>query len=271
MKLKKLDMRGFSHDIFLVAFVLVFVIVGVAYLVASHADTCVPSTSPTACQPASGPVSRSKLAAGEQLSIPPQRRPVQYVHLCKVGTTSGVPLPGPINTGASNTSTLYVTQGTPNCLAGSTFQYNYAPSVPGTVYSVPCETTSGALLRYVYISTTENCPVGTTPQMLGAGEQLSIPPQRRPVQYVHVCTAMAAISTSVTVPGGTKSSTVTYVAQGATNCLPGGNFQYNYDPSVPGTTYNLACHTTTGNSIRYGYIAKGESCPTGTVAVNPAG
>jgi streptogramin lyase len=50
MKLKKLNTAGFSHDIFMVAFVLVFAIVGAGYLVASHADT--------AC-PVSGPVSSS--------------------------------------------------------------------------------------------------------------------------------------------------------------------------------------------------------------------
>jgi cell wall-associated NlpC family hydrolase len=39
MKLKKLNMRGFSHDIVLLAIVIIFAIGGVGYLVASHADT----------------------------------------------------------------------------------------------------------------------------------------------------------------------------------------------------------------------------------------
>lgn len=39
MKLKKLDMRGFSHEIGLVLFVVIFAIAGVAYLVGSHADS----------------------------------------------------------------------------------------------------------------------------------------------------------------------------------------------------------------------------------------
>ena len=42
MKIKKLNARGFSHDIVLVLFVVVFAIGGVAYLVASHADALVP-------------------------------------------------------------------------------------------------------------------------------------------------------------------------------------------------------------------------------------
>ena len=55
--MKKLDMRGITHDILLVAFVAIFAIAGVAYLVASHADPClkrgnVPITAASA--PASG-------------------------------------------------------------------------------------------------------------------------------------------------------------------------------------------------------------------------
>lgn len=46
MKIKKLDMRGLSHDLMIVAFVVVFAIAGVAYLVASHADSCSPSLKP---------------------------------------------------------------------------------------------------------------------------------------------------------------------------------------------------------------------------------
>ena len=39
MKLKKLDLHGFAHDVVLVAFVAVFAIAGVGYLVASRAAT----------------------------------------------------------------------------------------------------------------------------------------------------------------------------------------------------------------------------------------
>src|SRR5665213_3464623 len=52
MKLRKLNMRGFSHDIVIVLFVVVFAIAGVGYLVASHADNCNPVSGVT-----SGPVS----------------------------------------------------------------------------------------------------------------------------------------------------------------------------------------------------------------------
>ncbi len=60
MKIKKLNMRGFSHDMFLVLFVVVFAIAGVTYLVASHADPCNPGTvSGPIIYPASGQVSGS--------------------------------------------------------------------------------------------------------------------------------------------------------------------------------------------------------------------
>jgi hypothetical protein len=39
IQMKKLNTRGFSHHIILVAFVLVFAVAGVAYLVASHASS----------------------------------------------------------------------------------------------------------------------------------------------------------------------------------------------------------------------------------------
>lgn len=255
---KRLNARGFSHDIGIVVFAVIFGIIGVGYLVASHAASCTPvasgpgpvlrsegavsSTADTSCQPASGPVS-TPAASGEQLSIPPQRRPAQYVHVC-------------IN---KKINITYVTQGAPNCLSNDTFQFNYGPNVAGTFYSTPCKTTNTNSLRYAYVSASEACPTGTTRVVTTTvtGEQLSQPPQRRPAQYIHVC----GIGKTV------------YVTQGTPNCLPGGVFQFNYDPSVPGTYYNVPCATTNGNSsssspIRYAYISSGEICPSGTVSVS---
>lgn len=82
--------------------------------------------------------------SGEELNKQGTRRPAQYLHICN--TSDGV---------------QYVSQGTPKCLAGDTFQSDYDPSVAGTVFSSPCKTTSGTL-RYVYISNDEACPSGTT-------------------------------------------------------------------------------------------------------------
>lgn len=90
--------------------------------------------------------SSSPLTNGEQLSKPPQRRPVQYLHVCQENS-SGM---------------IYVTQGDPKCLPEGTFQRDYDQSVPGTAYSTPCQTTGSSSLRYVYISSTDSCPVGTT-------------------------------------------------------------------------------------------------------------
>jgi hypothetical protein len=81
----------------------------------------------------------------EELSKPPARRPVQYIHVC---------------TDAANIT--YVSQGSPQCLAGGVFKFDYDQTVAGTYYSVPCQTTNSTSLRYVYISTSEACPSGTT-------------------------------------------------------------------------------------------------------------
>lgn len=253
MKLKKLDSRGFSHDIGMVVFAVAFAIIGVGFLVASHADSCNPvsgvilrkeaAMSPTSlaqnCKPASGavstPVSTQPPASGEQLSIPPQKRPAQYIHVCVSGTVT------------------YVTQGNPTCLPGGKFQFDYGPNVAGTFYSYPCKTISGSL-RYAYVANGSACPPGTglVFTKTAPGEQLSIPPQRRPVQYVHVC----------------LSGNTVYVTQGIPNCLAGGTFQFNYDPSVPGTYYSVPCATNSNNALRYVYVSSSQSCPAGTVPVN---
>ncbi len=94
-------------------------------------ETPIPGTAPT-------------LAAGEQLSKPPQRRPTQYVHICNVG------------------STTYITQGSPNCLPGGSYSGDYGPGVPGTTYDIPCYNLTGTVIRLVYISAPETCPAGTT-------------------------------------------------------------------------------------------------------------
>lgn len=59
MKIKRLNARGFSHDLLLVAFVVIFAISGVAYLVASRADSCDGSASGVSAvsEPGSGPAS----------------------------------------------------------------------------------------------------------------------------------------------------------------------------------------------------------------------
>jgi hypothetical protein len=70
MRLKKLNARGFSHDIMIVAVVVVFAVCGVGYMVASHADDCTPVsgavtapvTTTTNCTPASSPVSSPSVA-----------------------------------------------------------------------------------------------------------------------------------------------------------------------------------------------------------------
>ena len=84
------------------------------------------------------------VSTGEVLNMQGQRRPPQYVHICD--TSAGIE---------------YVTQGSPKCLAGDTYKSDYAPSVPGSLYSSPCKTTSGGV-RYVYVANDETCPDGTS-------------------------------------------------------------------------------------------------------------
>lgn len=98
------------------------------------------STSPTFSSLSSTSTSSG---SGEEVNTKGERRPVQYVHICD--SADGIE---------------YVSQGTPKCLGNDTFLSDYSTSVAGTVFSSPCQTTSGTL-RYVYISTDEKCPSGT--------------------------------------------------------------------------------------------------------------
>ncbi|HVA11222.1 MAG TPA: fibronectin type III domain-containing protein [Candidatus Dormibacteraeota bacterium] len=173
----------------------------------------------------------------EQLSTPPARRPAQYLSLCAVG------------------STYYVTAGNSNCWAGGIFIENYPSNVPGTYYNAPCvsSSTSPTATRFAYISSNESCVPGTSrvPSQLAQGEQLSMPPARRPAQYLHVCTSSVS---QIYVTLGSSSS----------GCTFGGNFVQNYPPTVLGIVQNIACGATSGSLMRYAYIQSGESCPSGT-------
>jgi hypothetical protein len=174
--------------------------------------------------------------AREELSIPPQRRPAQYLSLCEVGKTG------------------YVSNGTSNCWAGGSLLENYSPSVPGTYYDVPCVSVAAnsSADRFVYIATGEVCPAQTTavPTTLSAGEKPSFPPATRPASYLTVCT------------GGN----VTYVALGS--CVyrvPNSVYEFTYTPPQPGTYYDVACATVTqGGLLRYLYVSGTESCPANT-------
>ncbi len=49
MKTKKLNARGFSHEVLILLFVIVFAVAGAAYLVATHAQTPTASTASYKC------------------------------------------------------------------------------------------------------------------------------------------------------------------------------------------------------------------------------
>jgi hypothetical protein len=82
-------------------------------------------------------------SGGEQLSTKGMTRPSQYLQICTTATNVD-----------------YITQGSPQCLGSDTYEGSYSPGVPGTLFSSPCETTTGSL-RYIYISENETCPDNT--------------------------------------------------------------------------------------------------------------
>ncbi len=62
MKINKLNARGFSHDLLLVGVIVLTAIIGVGYIVASHAETCSPVSGPVS-EISSGVVSSSASGA----------------------------------------------------------------------------------------------------------------------------------------------------------------------------------------------------------------
>lgn len=64
--MKRLDMRGVAHDVMLVAFVVVFAIGGVAYLVATNANSCQPVSGAV-----SSPVSAADCPVSGAVSVTP--------------------------------------------------------------------------------------------------------------------------------------------------------------------------------------------------------
>lgn len=142
-----------AYKIFMLVLVTLFIILG--FLGAHHNDDKKKNNYNTDYGYSSSSSSRSSGSSSssgatinypdkEEVNTQGQRRPVQYLHICD--TADG--------------SVEYVSQGEPKCLGNDQYQYDYSPSVAGTVFSSPCETTVGKL-RYVYISNDEGCPSGT--------------------------------------------------------------------------------------------------------------
>lgn len=67
--MKKLNSKGLSHDLVLVAFVVIFAISGVAYMVASKAATCNSADPWSKCGPVSQVVSTAKSGAAATCSV----------------------------------------------------------------------------------------------------------------------------------------------------------------------------------------------------------
>jgi hypothetical protein len=70
MKIKKLGSQGFSHDILMVFFVVVFAVAGVAYIVASRADSCSDAVSGSVSSATSEATSESVSGATSVASCP---------------------------------------------------------------------------------------------------------------------------------------------------------------------------------------------------------
>lgn len=130
----------------------------------SSTSTPQSSNTPSSNSSSSNPSSNTQ-SSGEQLSTKGMTRPSQYLQIC---LASG--------------ATEYITQGSPQCLGSDAYEGSYSPGVPGTLFSSPCETTSGSL-RYVYISQNESCPDTT-----------------KLVFYNTLCPADASSSDDCTVP-----------------------------------------------------------------------
>lgn len=144
MKIKKLDMRGFSHEMVLVLVVVVSAIVGTGYLVASHAETlCATGSS---C-PSNGPVSSGSYSAKCTIGNVPAtlaRGTAMQPQITITNTGTGVLVPHMISfVGTNGGPTTYFKEKSARLTPGQTKTIkvgNYAaaantPTGPSTVFA----------------------------------------------------------------------------------------------------------------------------------------
>lgn len=81
MKLQSLNARGFAHHIAIVGFVVIFSIIGVGYLVASHADSCqTPVSSATSNAVSSGRCPVSGAVSGPSIGPRSEQDPLYRMY-----------------------------------------------------------------------------------------------------------------------------------------------------------------------------------------------
>lgn len=273
--MRKLNQKGFAHWVVPALVIVIIAAIGTYVLAGGHADTPQPvgfSLSPGSLSPSSGPSASVPLDTTFTVSInvSPNGNNVQSataslnysptlmtcvsdtagssftidpnVNIC--GSGGYIQIRGYRNGAYTQNGTLAIV--TFKAIAPGTATAEFITNGTTNAYAPPGSTTNNN--PRLSSSTTNGIYTIFTP----IGEQLSLPPQRRPVQYLHLC-----------LVGSTY-----YVTQGTPTCLTGGTSVRDYDPSVvPGTTYNVPCATTTNNStslVRLVYIASGATCPAGT-------
>ncbi len=151
------------------------------------------------------------LAPGELLSTSGMRPP-QYVHECQTPT-----------------GTIYVSHGgSPKCLSGDTFKFDYGPTAPRTYYSVPCASITGGQLRYIYIASVETCPTGTS------GSNLTGAAAGPPSPLICSNANLASwLSTQTCAAEVFYQTPETYLSTPADEPPSGGATQYNAITSLP--------------------------------------
>ena len=161
--MNKLNARGFSHELLIVIFVVLFAVVATAYLVASHANPlCTPVTGPVTgpvsgrvTRPATGPVSGYCPVSG-----PVSGPPTAHISLNKAIYLVGDPV---IVTWSSSNTTACFTSGTWGGLTvastGNITRYHDTASAGTLNYSVTCRANSGNAAAATALAKVVGAPV----------------------------------------------------------------------------------------------------------------
>lgn len=203
MKIKKLDARGFSHDLVIVAFVVIFAIAGVGYLVASHADTCpavsgaasdaASNTSSGSCPPASGAVSSPTLVGSCTLNgVPANPTSGQQLAPTVTFTNSGSQSIAVNATGSGDVfgDNNAKSNSFSSPVAATTLQSGRAATVDtGLHYTVGYSSTTARKVTFTVINTTPffSCSATATLPAAPVGTPAPPPPSKPPVKLAGAC------------------------------------------------------------------------------------
>lgn len=222
MKITKLNIRGFTHDLTLIAFIAIFAIVGVGYLVASRADSCTPVSGPSVSgfsTPDGGTNVISPSPEGGTVSQPVSGCPAS-------GPVTGPATPAPIIkfsaspnivTGGAASTLIWASVNATSCVGGGGWSGSKAtsgsastgPLTATTIYALKCTGAGGVATASVTV--TVKAPTPVPPKLAAACMINGVPPIARYGQTIRPILTISNKGTQAFTPQ-IQNISVTYTS-----------------------------------------------------------